>query len=184
MTARYVRWSDEDKAILREIWKSTESIQSQVHRLPGRTAEHLRQKAKDLGLERKPRSAPGWKRIRDTLAGGRIMTIQDLAEAVHLSTQQVRELLDAAVERGDAHIFDWVRVSRNGHAQKRFKLGSGKNAKAPAHFTHAERQERWESKQDPEELFIRRRRYYTRKLAETGKLVRRDPLTAALFGSV
>lgn len=184
MTGRYVRWSEEDKAILRDIWASPEPIESQVHRLPGRTVDHLRQKANALKLGSKPRGSQGWKRIRAALQGGALLTTQAIADIVHLSGQQVRELLDAAVLRGEVHVFDWVRVSRNGKAQKRYRLGAGQSAKEPAHFTAEQRQERWLNKQDPHELFMRRRRYYVRKLADNGRLARRDPLTAALFGGM
>ncbi len=184
MSGRYMRWTDADVTILREIWASPDTIESQAHRLPGRTVDHLRQRAASLKLGSKPRSSPGWARIRAALERGLPMTAQELADAADLTAQQACELLNAAVAREQAYVFDFVRVSRNGKAQKRYRLGAGVSVNPPKHFTPEERHKRWLDKQDPQELFVQRRRYYVRKLARAGKLARRDPITAALFGSV
>ncbi|VVE74161.1 bacteriophage protein [Pandoraea captiosa] len=184
MKRPYMRWTDAEVAILHEIWAQPETIESQAHRLPGRPVERIRHKARAIGLGAKPRLTPGWTELCKVMAHGLSMTAKQAAQAVNLSEQQARELLDRAVAEQRAHIANFQRHPRTGAAQKVYRIGSGTNAKRPDMLTRQQSQERWKAKQDPHELFVRRRRYYTRKKIESGTLARRDPLTAALFGSV
>lgn len=177
------RWSEEEKAILRDIWKSPIPANLQAHRLPLRNIDNINRMAVRLKLGAKRRDySPMLQVIRELMRDGEPRTTKEIAARVNGSVCQVRILLDAEVTGKRFHVMRWSQGGRNGQWQKVYRFGKGRNAECPAPMTQSERNRKFLERADPDEMEFRHKRYYLRRLIKTGRATRRDPLTEALFG--
>ena len=119
-------YSPEEKQILRDIYASPETIESQVHRLPLRSLSSIEAKARVMGLK-KTRQKPLMERISDLMSDGRPRTAAQLAKLVGGKRKFICEQLRLASDGLRYHIH-----SHSGsHRAIVFKAGPGKNAERP-----------------------------------------------------
>ncbi|MBB5444629.1 MULTISPECIES: hypothetical protein [unclassified Paraburkholderia] len=148
------KWSDEEREIVREIYKSTLSIEDQVHLLPGRTAIGIRAEARKLRVHKahhanmshsamavavhKANAARAVEIDKATLAaqlgtsGG--MCQADLYRSTGIDKKRIRRLIAEMMKAEQVHIRDYG--SRFNSAV--FVLGKGENAVRPPPLTRKE----------------------------------------------
>lgn len=176
------RWSEEEEATLREIWRTPGLLKVQVDRLPRRNADTAQKHAEKLKLGRKAHFAsPLLDRIKALMADNMPRPVREIALLAAGSELHTRDMLRAAVERKEFSIPKYAPSPVNGNFEALYKLGAGRNAKKPRARTSAERCREWRRKQDPIEREFRAKRYELNRRIKAG--VRPDPLAAALFGS-
>lgn len=186
MKRTYHRWTPAEDKILREMYASVDTLVSQLHRLPGCNEMGCKNRARVLGIRKsiqvRETSKP---QVVAAMAMYRGLSAPDIAKRSKIHIVTVRKLLSDMVKAGEAHIAAWGPDKTNGVPTRLYRLGSGRNASKPRVRTSNERVKAWEQRQEPEELRVRRSRYYTRRQIKLGVLIPpRDPITAALFGSV
>lgn len=177
------RWSEEEKQVLREIWASPIPVKLQTHKLPTRNIDSIKQMGSKLGLNGKNRAfSPLLEKIRELMADRQPRTSLEVAMRVGGSISQVRDLMDGECAVNRFHIERWQQTGSNGRWQKVFKMGRGKNAEKPTPMTNMQRSRLFRARVDQDEYLFKRKKYALNRAIKTGRVIRRDPLVAALFG--
>lgn len=177
------KWSEQEKDIVRDIWASPMHVKLQTHRLPGRNLHSIQAMAIKLKLGAKSRGfSPKLVEIKALMRDGEPRTSKEIAARVGMSMCQVRGLLAVEIEEKRFHVASWRQQGRNGQWLRLYRSGKGRSAAQPAPMTVNERAAKFLSNVDPDEFEFKRKRYYLRRLIKTGRAIRRDALTEALFG--
>lgn len=183
-------WSDAEIAALRAIWPVPGSMKSVVApAVPTRSLSGIATKAVELGLGPRPASprerySPAWDAIARLLAERPNLSAWQIARLAGVPRDTVIGHVRAKHRIGAIHISGHVREGVTGKWERCWTLGEGRDKKAPRALTSAEKFAReWKRLKADDDAYdrhnARRRAEYAAK-----KQPRRDPLTAALFGSV
>ena len=185
----WVSWSDEEKALVVDVWARPEGLKKSVHLFNGRTVDGIKHMAHKMGLP--PRSAGPANR------GGpneaivlqwlelRPMDITELAVKIGISERAARFRVNDLHAAGKIHITRWERFSQHGVATRIWALGAGQDAPRPKpipqKIRETDRMKRMR-RNDP----LKYARFLARKrLMEgirTGRIAKRDQAVQALFG--
>lgn len=173
-------WTPEEDARLSKHWADKVSTKRLAERFPGRTpAAILKHGYVALGLG--PRDcgresfSPVWEGVKRMLAGGKMMTSKELAEALKITPHAVQECMRDRHGK-DVHVSGYVKVAAHSTRVNRWKLGPGPDAPLPPQKTKNEvnREYSRRMRKDPEycarQNLLARRRY----AEKTGKLIRPD----------
>ncbi|ALS63610.1 hypothetical protein [Pandoraea apista] len=188
MTAN-THWTPEQDARLCELWARDVPVDEIAAEL-GRTEIAVPKRARGaLGLPRREidqyrNPSIAWPAIQRELRKVPSADSKYLALVTGYSRRQMLLLLRQHHDAKELHIAKWVRYSVAGQWAPQYALGAGEDAPRPVPLTRAER---WKNtakklKDNPEHYLRRNQNARLRYATRTGKLVRRDPLTAALFG--
>ncbi|WP_043345042.1 hypothetical protein [Cupriavidus basilensis] len=178
------KWTEPELDVIRDIWRSGIPVKACMHLLPGRTCGAVKEKARELELPKKSRKySPTWEVLKHLMKDGKPLTALQASKLTGICAEQIRSLVSEHVNDGSAHIVDWVRATRRGHLQAYFLPIPGESKPKPQKLTPREMQQRYRDKFDPEDWHARQRKYVNRRYLKRGKLIRREPLLAAFFGS-
>lgn len=121
-----MRWSDDEKNVVREIWKLGEPVASLLHRLPGRTEFAVCKMAEKLGLPGKvvTKVATCRDALLSLLADAAPRTQGEMAAAVGFSLKQVRLVVAQLADGGQIHIAEY----REPYNERIYVWGAGENA--------------------------------------------------------
>ena len=130
----FVPWTPEEDEILREIWMAPLTVKAGLHRLPGRSYEGAKQRAKRLGYGAKVASAVGTRsyalRALIAMLDGVSMTAKEIAAATGMDEGNIYDTLMRW--RGvEFRISAWERVDRH-HFARKWTLGAEEDAPKPA----------------------------------------------------
>lgn len=190
MTAN-THWTPEQDARLCELWARDVPVEQIAAEL-GRTEIAIPKRALgNLGLPRRAvdqyrNQSIAWPAIQRELQKVPSADSKYLALVTGYSRRQMLILLRQHHTSGDLHIAKWYRYADKGQWAAQYALGAGEDAPKPVPLTRAQR---WQNtakklKDNPEHYVRRNQKARLRYAKRTGSLVRRDPLTAALFGGV
>jgi hypothetical protein len=169
-------WSDEENAILREIYRSKEGITQLIHMLPGRTRNQASKHAAKLCLARKERKTEVYDSIDKLMKDGIERNVAAIMSATGVSKSSISVYMQKQVEMGLMHIImkpveGFVSTQKRAH----YKIGLGPNGPKSV-----------EAKEDDEAVMfereIERRRKEIRRKEKAGTLIPVDPLLNAFFG--
>ena len=107
------------------------------------------------------------------------LTAMEASKVIHCHVRNARAILRQLYLDGNVFIQEWHPAEYQGIPTAAYRYGIGVDAKKPRPMTNTERVRKMREKEDVEKKAFRlaRERQLKRK-------VRRDPLTAAFFGSV
>ncbi|QGZ56735.1 hypothetical protein [Paraburkholderia acidiphila] len=135
-------WTEEEHAVLRQIYASDESVKRGVARLlPSRTYNQAKQESAKIGLanqgvQRTYGYSSIFYRIERALADGRAASVKQLAGELGVSISAVGRALNK--QRGTrARVGDYGRLS-NGGLEDLWMLGAGPDAPRPPRKTSSE----------------------------------------------
>ncbi|NYH21408.1 hypothetical protein [Paraburkholderia bryophila] len=121
-----VEYSEDEIATLREIYASTETVESQAHRLPRRSFDSIEAKAHAIGLV-KARGQSVLCLIHELMSDGEPRTIREVVKAVGGRKKYVGEQLRLLADGVRFHVHAYIGV----HRCYVFKAGPGTNAVRP-----------------------------------------------------
>lgn len=183
-------WTPEEDALLRKVWKKPEPLKTVTHLFSDRSANALVMHGIRLGLPDRRLKTPAkrtkqtiWPRIHEALKGRRA-TVEELAVLAGCSESAVRQFIKA--NRPNMHIARFKPAVEARNVTAIWVWGAGKDAERPAPLTEAEQKARYKRKLErerPDELDRQRAKARIRAAKREGRLVRRDPMVAALFGA-
>ncbi|WP_213761794.1 hypothetical protein [Caballeronia sp. dw_19] len=185
----WVSWSDEEKALVADVWARPEGLKKSVHLFNGRTIDGIKHMAHKLGLP--PRSTGPANRggpneaLVLQLLELRPMDITELAVKIGVSERAARFRVNDLHAAGRIHITRWERFSPHGAPSRMWALGPGEDAPRPKPIPRTTLQREWLKRMRREDPDKYERLLARKRLAErvrTGTIVRRDPAAAALFG--
>ncbi|RAR51665.1 hypothetical protein C7401_13625 [Paraburkholderia unamae] len=186
---RAPKWSPEQDELLRKVWSDPAPLKTVLAQFPGRSCDSLVARGIRLGLPDRRLSIPAertkqgvWPRIRAALEARRA-SIGDLAKAAGCSECTVKRFIKA--NRAQVHIGRYLRATGTSNVTALWVWGAGNDAKRPKPMTSQELKARYYRKLErerPEMIDQLRARARVRMATRAGRLVRRDPLVAALFG--
>jgi hypothetical protein len=106
------------------------------------------------------------------------LTATEVSKVIHCHVRNARAILRELYLDGKVFIQEWHRSEYQGIATAAYRYGIGVDAKKPRPMTNTERVRKMREKEDVEKKAFRlaRQRQLKRK-------IKRDPLTAAFFGS-
>jgi hypothetical protein len=186
---RWVDWTDEEKAVLIDVWSRPEGLKRNLHLFSGRSIDSLKHKARSMGLP--PRSTGPANRggpnevLILKLLELRPMDITEVAVKLGIWERPARFRLKALHAAGKVHIDRYERFSPHGPAARMWALGPGVDAPRPKPIPQAQRQRELLHRMRREDPFAYERLLARKRLMElirSGRLVKRDPAAAALFG--
>jgi hypothetical protein len=127
------RWSDEENAVLREVWKTAGPLENSLDRFPGRTMHSIYKQAAKLDLASRPRPEPATlNRIAAVLGDNKPRTAVQIADEIKTPEHRVRVHLATLIERKQVFV-----LSYEGPYQSAiFMIGNGENAELPAAVAH------------------------------------------------
>lgn len=181
MTKQRLRWTDEENALLRELWKSSMKIDVLAGHFPGRkhftVYEHAR-RVLNLPARRIPQPFDDlltWRQISEHLAK-HPATAKEISIATGILQSTVTGLLNSRRGRS-VHVSSYARQIMNGIPVRVWSLGEGKDAPKPKALTDTERKRKYMKrlrKEEPERIELWAEKNRVRKQANAGKLARRD----------
>jgi hypothetical protein len=186
----YAKWTPEMKATLIAVWARPEALKRSLHLFEGCTVDSLKHKAHSMGLP--PRSSGPANRgganevLILKLLELRPMDITEVAAKLGIWERPARFRLNALHAAGKIHIDRYERFSPHGPAARIWALGPGVDAPRPKPIPNNKRQcdrVKRMRREDPsayERLLARKR---LMEGIRSGRLVKRDPAAAALFGT-
>jgi hypothetical protein len=187
---RAPNWTPEEDALLRKAWKKAAPLKTFTDQFSGRSANALVMRGIRLGLPDRRLKIPAkrteqtiWPRIHAALKDRR-STVDELAALARCSKCTVRRFIKA--NRADMHIERFLPALGTRNVTAIWVWGAGKDAERPAPMTEAEQRARYKRKLErerPDALDRQRAKARLRAAKRDGRLVRRDPLVAALFGA-
>lgn len=134
-------WTEEERALLRQIYRSKESIKVGVHRLlPNRGYISAKGEAQTLGLagtkKRTGRTGLSWveRAVENLLEQSDLLTNREIVQKTGASISSI----DRALRRmhgKKAHIGGWTRPFGNGDYAARWAIGGGADAPRPPRKT-------------------------------------------------
>lgn len=160
------KWTDEENAIIREIWASSRPVKEGFHRLPNRGERAILYHAQALGIsgnrciEKHARSMV-LTLVHRAMKEGASMSSPEIAKRYSCSVKHAGELLAASRERKEIHISEWIRNRVAGPYVAVYAWGNKPDAVRPASKTSKE---------------YNRRRYLNKKL-DSGKF---NPFATAI----
>ncbi|KFX64248.1 hypothetical protein KBK24_0121670 [Burkholderia sp. K24] len=185
---RAMKWLESEDEILREIWKLRTPLKVTIARLPGRSERGVQMRADALGLPRR-RQARGTSDTRPAFValwaalkkkrGTRI----ELAARAGVSNQTAGTFIQHF--RSQIRIVGWAPRKDGPHAPI-YAAGAGEDKAKPPRKPRAEvYSDYWKrmKRERPDLAAARIARTTFKRLEREGKLVRPDPLAAALFGT-
>jgi hypothetical protein len=147
-------WSDEEDAVVREIWPTEGSIKSLMRMLPNRSWRSIVCRGADLGLgPRDPElrvSTYSWveEEVSRVLGEFANLTAQKIASRSPASLKRINQIL--AEGRGSKYyISGWwqPRVTNGGALAARWSLGAEKDVPKPERKSHAEHSRNYRARQ-------------------------------------
>lgn len=186
---RWTKWTEEEKADLIKVWARPEGLKRYVHLFNGRSIDSLKHKARSMGMP--PRSTGPANRggpnevLILKLLELRPMDITEVAVKLGIWERPARFRLNALHAAGKIHIARYERFSDHGPAARMWALGPGVDASRPKPIPHTQRQRARVARMRREDPFAYERLLERKRLMESirsGRLVKRDPAAAALFG--
>ncbi|VVE31366.1 bacteriophage protein [Pandoraea eparura] len=185
-------WTTEERETLCQHWGDAGPVKRVLcPLLPKRSADAIVRYARFLGLPKRPaypkeRFAPAWEAIRTYMEAHPNKSAEQISNALAMSMSTVAKHLRAKHRVDEIHVSDWGRVGIVGPYAPHYTYGHGRNRMKPRPITAAQACARYRDtvRKDPERLAIRNAKDRLRYAERTGNLVKRDPLVAALFGSV
>lgn len=191
MSKAWLRWEASHDALLRELWLTNQTVKQFASNFPGRSYASIVQRATALDLG--PRSPQVRKNLcmtpTDDLLRAQLkrspMDAVELAAKAGVSERAAMERIRRMHERREVYVKSWERFSPGGCPSRIWALGDKPDAPRPVAATGAEKWQRRMTamkKDRPAEyarVMARRRLQYRER---AGRLIRRDPLTAAFFG--
>jgi hypothetical protein len=176
------RWSPEEKAILTKIWRSPVLLKTQMDLLPGRTCDTATQhatKVLNLGPKRPPASEV-FRLANALMRDKRVRSAGEIAALIGRSHQQVRRVIQDAIERGEYRVVKWRASSTGGELEAFYRIGRGKSRPKPAPMNAAERGRKYRKRLGAKAYKVKRAKYtLVQKLTSTPP---RDELMDAFYG--
>mgnify|MGYP001061232128 CR=1 FL=1 len=184
-------WTPEGDALLRKLWATDMSIKQIAAQFPDRTPVAIQKHARyGLGLPdrinvRRPNQSVAWHAIQRELGKVPMADSKFLAFVTGFSRRQVLLQLRTRYVAGELHIAGWARYAPAGVWAARYALGAGVDALKPDPMPPevVDRRYKQRASKDPAYTAARNARARARYAIKTGRLVRRDPLVAALYGA-
>ena len=182
-----LKWLPPDDEILREIWASRTPLKVTVARLPGRSVRSLERRAAELELPRR-RQAVGTSDTRPAFVALWAQLKKKRGTRIELAGRAGVTPQTAAVFikhfRAQMHVGGW-RTSPHGPAAPIYVSGAGEDVPRPPRQTRSEICSRWwkrTKREWPDVAAARIAKTTFKRLERQGKVIRRDPAVAALFG--
>lgn len=189
-TGRAPAWTPEEDVLLRKVWKQTAPLKTVTHLFADRSTNAIVMHGIRLGLPDRRVKIPAkrtkqtiWPRIEAALKESRA-TVEELAARAGCSECSVRRFIKA--RRATVHIARFLPAVEVRTVTAIWAWGEGKDAARPVPLTSEEERARYKrrlERERPEELDRQRAKARLRAAKRAGRLVRRDPLVAALFGN-
>lgn len=106
------------------------------------------------------------------------LTAMEVSKVIHCHVRNARAILRDLYQKNQAYIQEWHPAEYNDIPTAAYRFGIGVDAVKPRPMTNTERVQKMREKEDVEKKAFRlaRQRQLKRK-------IKRDPLTAAFFGS-
>ena len=106
------------------------------------------------------------------------LTATEVSKVIHCHVRNARAILRDLYQKNQAYIQEWHPAEYNDIPTAAYRFGIGVDAVKPSPMTNTERVQKMREKEDVEKKAFRlaRQRQLKRK-------IKRDPLTAAFFGS-
>ncbi|MDE1139567.1 hypothetical protein [Paraburkholderia tropica] len=184
------KWTEEEDALLRKVWGEPAPLKTVLDQFPLRSLAALVARGRDMKLPDRRRAMPAertkqtsWARLRAVLQSRRA-TIAQLAGLAICSQPTVRRFIRA--NRAEMRIARYLPPGEDGRPTAVWAWGAGEDARRPAPKSANEIAARYYRKlkrERPEVLDKIRARARVRHADRVGRLVRRDPAVAAMFGS-
>jgi len=160
------KWTEPEKAMLREWWPTSNPIRLWAHLLPSKSQSAIISMAKRLKLgirpvSRKPTYVHSWICIEQLLSDGIVRSVPEIAERTGFNASVVRKQMKDRIGL-QVYVSEWRLEGTKYVAQ--FALGAFKpNAKRPKPKTHAEKQRLYYERRkrfrpDDHEEHLRKRR--------------------------
>lgn len=190
-----LRWTAAEDDFLRDHWQS-EMTTIAIMKSLGRSRSGVQDRARRIGLGPREhdsrRSRKSWPTLRAFMLAienqerPQFMTVLELHVATGICEQTILNTLNDLHALGKVHITAYRRAPNIKRWARVWRLGPGVDADQPMRTVAAIscKAYRKRLKTDPERASKIEARHKLRKLERAGLLIRRDPLTAALFGSV
>ncbi|CDY76132.1 hypothetical protein BGLT_05204 [Caballeronia glathei] len=127
-------WTNREVEIIRKIWSSTESIESQMHLLPNRSLKAAKNKARALGLVKAVVERELMRdKALDLLEFYGPMSADRLMALIHRSRQNADSIIRQLYDENRIHIhgYDVLMRAKKSRMVKVWAAGEGKNANAP-----------------------------------------------------
>jgi hypothetical protein len=145
------RWTDVERLVVCEIWKTPVRVEDQLHLLPGRTVDAVYREAEKLKIGRKalpvrdPIAVLDCDKavLRTILNAEKGMSIDEIHRGSDVGKHRLRDALREMLAAEEIHISEYAGGYRTAH----YKLGKGTNAVKPGGMTSKERRKRFEAKQ-------------------------------------
>jgi hypothetical protein len=133
-----IPWTEEEDEILRKIWTSNAPLPACLGQLPGRSYMAARGRANRIGLagtaphgkNRGKRASHVEAAIRERLAAGRPLTMEQLADKTGASLSQIAKVL-ADGHRKTYYVAGWIRVRSHGEWCRRWAIGRHEDVERP-----------------------------------------------------
>lgn len=139
-----IAWTDEERDILRQIYRSKESIKVGMSKLlPNRGYIAAKGEAQRMGLtgtkKRKGRTGYSWVEgaVERALEGNDLLDVDELVEKTGASISSIGRALKR-LHGKKAHIGGWARPYGNGDYAARLAIGGGPDARRPPRKTARE----------------------------------------------
>lgn len=188
MRKTYKSWTKDEDDLLRKVWGTPGSIKAYARNFPDRTVRSVWSRALALNLGGKgPRTEhpnPTRDAVLETLKKHPNLDSVDLAEMTGCSRRSVMTALNM-LHGSHIYVSGWIRRSDNGYWARRYSIGIQPDAPRPKPLTAKQLAKRAYArlkKEKPDYLAAKAAKARLRYAEKTGKLIRRDPLVAALFG--
>lgn len=136
-------WTEEENAILREIWASSRPVKESFHRLPNRGERAILYHAQALGIsgnrkiDQHARSSI-LSLVHREMKAGAAMSSRDVADRLKCSITHAGELLRASCARKEIHVAEWNRNRVAGPYIAIYAWGNKPAAARPASKTSKE----------------------------------------------
>lgn len=177
-------WSPDEDALLRSLWGNGEPGKSIAAHFEGRSvASVLKHGYGDLHLGprncRRPAYFPVWDGIQRELAGGAMLTANEIAARLKVTPHAVQKQLKLHHGTG-VRVAGYLALSSKASCARRWKLGAGPDATPPERKSRREinRDHARRMRKDPEYAARQNSRARLRYTEKAGKLIRRDPAAA------
>ncbi|SDR18736.1 hypothetical protein SAMN05443245_3413 [Paraburkholderia fungorum] len=182
-------WTPEADALLREVWAAPEALKTVLDRFPGRTEKALMTRGHELELPDRRIAMAAARAEQST--GARLKaaialtprTVDQMAAVAGTSTTTARRFVNR--HRAEMHIKKFDVAPDDGYAAAMWIWGAGVDAKRRGAQSQPQISARYYRKlkrERPEVIDKIKAKNRIRYAEKVGKLVRRDPMTSALYG--
>jgi hypothetical protein len=147
--SKHKLWSEEENAILREIWASSRPVKEGFHRLPNRGERAIVLHAQALGISGNRKIDEHARStilslVHREMKSGASMSSLDVVAKYSCHVKHAGELLKASRNRAEIHVAEWIRTRTAGPYLAVYAWGNKPDAVRPAAKTSKEyNRRRW-----------------------------------------